>query len=111
MGVGFRDAGVDGADVQAVLSLSGGLYGTESIMDADDPPLIMIHGTADASVPFSLAEAVEARALSVALPHEFYALEGVGHGTPSVLGTIVDGVALDERIRNFFYLHLGLDAL
>jgi len=112
MGVGFRDAGVDGADVQAVLSLSGGLYGTESIIDADESPLIMIHGTADPTVPFSLAEAIEDQALSVGLIHEFYPLEGVGHGTPSVLvGTVIDGITLADRIRSFFYVHLELGAL
>ena len=111
MGVAFRGAGVDGADVQAVLSLSGGLYGFESIIDADDPPLIMIHGTDDASVPFSLAEAIETQALSVGLTHEFYRLEGVGHGTPSQLGTVVEGITLADRIRRFFYVHLGLGAL
>jgi len=107
-----RDAGVDGADVQAVLSLSGGLYGLESIIEADEAPLIMIHGTADPTVSFSLAEAIEAQALSVGLIHEFYPLEGVGHGTPSVLvSKVVDGITLADRIRNFFYVHLGLEAL
>ena len=112
MGTAYRDAGVDGADVQAVLSLSGGLYGLESMIEADEAPLIMIHGTADPTVSFSLAEAIEAQALSVGLIHEFYPLEGVGHGTPSVLvSKVVDGITLADRIRNFFYVHLGLEAL
>ncbi len=111
LGVAYGDPGVDAADVQVVLSLSGGLYGTESIIDADDPPLIMIHGTADGTVPFSLAEAIEAQALSVGLIHEFYPLPGVGHGSPSALGTVVGGITLADRIRNFFYIHLRLDAL
>ena len=111
MGVAFRDTGVDGADFQAVLSLSGGLYGQESIIDANDPPLIMIHGTADPTVAFSLAEAVEAQALSVGLVREFYPLAGVGHGTPAQLDTVVDGISLADRIRNFFWVHLELGAL
>ena len=112
MGTAYRDAGVDRADVQAVLSLSGGLYGLESIIEADEAPLIMIHGTADPTVSFSLAEAIEAQALSVDLIHEFYPLEGVGHGTPSVLvSTVVDGITLADRIRNFLYVQLGLEAL
>jgi acetyl esterase/lipase len=111
MGVAFQDPGVDGADVQVVLSLSGGLYGQESIIDADDPPLIMIHGRADATVPFSLAEAISAQALAVGLTHEFYPLDGVGHGTPAQLETVVDDVTLADRIRNFFFDHLELGAL
>ena len=111
MGVAFRDAGVDGADFQAVLSLSGGLYGQESIIDANDPALIMIHGTADPTVAFSLAQAVEAQALSVGLILEFHPLSGVGHGTPALLDTVVDGISLADRIRNFFWVHLELGAL
>ena len=111
MGVAFRDPGVDGADVQVVLSLSGGLYGTESLIDAGDPPLIMIHGTNDATVPFRLAEVIETQALSVGLIHEFYWLEGVGHNTPSEMGRVIEGITLADRITNFFYVHLGLEAL
>ncbi len=114
MSVAYRfgeDPDVGGADVQAVLSLSGGLYGYEDIIEAGEPPLIMIHGTLDSEVPFSLAEAVEVRALSVGLIHEFYPLEGVGHGTPAQLGTVVEGITLSDRIRSFFYVHLGLGAL
>ena len=111
LGVGYNDpAGPLGADVQVVMSLSGGLYGSESLIGADSPPLIMIHGTADSTVPFSLAEAIEARALSVGLRFEFYALDGVGHGTPSVLETTeVFGITLARRITNYLYAILRLN--
>lgn len=111
MSVGFRDPGIGGAEVQAVLSFSGGLYGAESIIEADDPPLIMIHGTADGVVPFSLAEAIEARALFVGLVHEFYRLDGVGHGSPQQLGAMIEGITLADRITNFFHAHLRLEGL
>lgn len=111
MSVGFLDPGIGGAEVQAVLSFSGGLYGAESIIDAGDPPLIMIHGTADGVVPFSLAEAIEARALFVGLVHEFYRLDGVGHGSPQQLGAMIEGITLADRITNFFHAHLRLEGL
>ncbi len=114
MGVAFRDSGVDAADVQVVLALSGGLYGDEFFalaIDAGDPPLIMIHGMDDDAVPFSLAEAIETQALSAGLVYEFYALEGVGHETPSEFDRVIEGVTLADRITNFFYVHLGLEAL
>lgn len=111
LGVAYRDPGIQGTDVQVVLSLSGGLYGTEYIIDGDDPPLIMIHGTADPTVPFSLAQDIATRAFSVGLTLEFYPLEGVGHGTPFVLDTTIDGVRLSRRIMNFFYEHLRLEGL
>lgn len=113
LGVAYRDpARLDGTDVQAVMSLSGGLFGNESIIEAGEAPLIMIHGTADPSVPFSLAEAIEARALAVGLIFEFYPLDGVDHGTPFVLETTeVDGITLARRITNFLYANLGLSDL
>jgi len=114
MSVAYRfgeDPDVGGADVQVVLSISGGLYGYESIIEAGDPPLIMIHGTADQSVPFSLAEAIETQALSVGLVYESYRVQGVGHASASDLGMVIDGVTLHDRIAKFFYVHLGLEAL
>jgi acetyl esterase/lipase len=111
LGVAYRDPGLDGADVRVALSLSGALYGNEGIIDGDDPPLIMIHGIDDPTVPFDLAEAVRARATAVGLTLEYHALPGVGHSTPSQLGLVVDGVTLGERITNFLYSHLALEGL
>ncbi len=114
MSVAYRfgeDPDVGGADVQVVLSLSGGLYGYEDIIEAGEPPLIMIHDTLDPTVPFSLAEAIETQALSVGLVYEFYRLQGHGHASASALPTVIDGVTLHDRITKFFYVQLGLEAL
>jgi acetyl esterase/lipase len=111
LGVAYRGPGEDGALVQAVLSMSGGLYGTESFIDVGDPPLILLHGTADPTVLFSHAQAIVSRADAVGLPYEFYPLEGVGHQLFPELGRVVDGATLEQRIANFFYLHLDLEGL
>lgn len=71
----------------------------------------MVHGTADNTVPFSLAEAIETQALSVGLILEFYRLEGVRHRSNEELRRVIDGVTLADRITNFFYVHLGLETL
>ena len=43
------------------------------------PPLVLVHGTADAVVPFREAAAMAARANATGLPHELIAIEGAGH--------------------------------
>jgi acetyl esterase/lipase len=111
LGVAYRGPGEDGAAVQAVLAMAGGLYGTESFIEAGDPPLIMIHGTMDPTVAFTHAEAVVARAESVGLEFEFYPLTGVGHQIYPELGRVVDGLTLDRRIADFMYRHLELEGL
>jgi endonuclease/exonuclease/phosphatase family metal-dependent hydrolase/dienelactone hydrolase len=69
---GLRD------DVQAVVDLWGALRLTRAI-EADEAPLLIIHGTEDTVVPFSAAEALRARAEEIGLPHVFLPLEGEGH--------------------------------
>ncbi len=39
------------SEVQAIINMSGGLYQKEWI-DADDPPFLSMHGTADGTVPY-----------------------------------------------------------
>jgi predicted esterase len=110
----FLSYGEYGSDVevQAVLSLSGGLYGFTSLIDSGDPPLFMVHGTEDTTVSFDLALAIEAAALAAPIPLEFYPLAAIGHSTPPQLNTWeVDGVTLSTKLRSFLYDHLDLAAV
>jgi acetyl esterase/lipase len=111
LGIAYWDPGILHADVDAVLSLSGGLYSWVGEIDAGEPPLIFIHGTADYVVAYSEAEALQERADSVGLTYEFYPLAGVGHNTPAQLQNEVDGVVLMERIARFMYEQLDLAGL
>lgn len=108
LGLAYRDPGEDGAEAQAVVSMAGGLYGQESIIEAGDPPVILLHGTADPTVAFSQSEAIVARAVDVGLTYEFYPIEGGGHQVRPELGRIVDGMSLEDRIADFLYRHLDL---
>ena len=45
-----------------VADLWGGLYTSVNDMDAGEVPLVIVHGTADPTVPFSQAEALRDRA-------------------------------------------------
>lgn len=65
--------------VALVMDLWGGLYTQVNEMAAGEPPLIIIHGTADTVVPYAEAERLRARAQAVGIPHAFHPLEGKGH--------------------------------
>jgi len=73
------EPGDETSDVAIVMDLWGGLYNEVRQMEAGEPPLIIIHGTADTVVPFSEAEKLRDRAVEVGLPHVFHPLQGKGH--------------------------------
>jgi acetyl esterase/lipase len=66
------------SDVSAVIDVSGGLL--TPLMEAGEPPVLIVHGTNDATAPYSLAEAIVARAEEVGVTYELHTLTGVGHG-------------------------------
>lgn len=80
------------------------VYGVNRF-DANDPPLFIVHGTEDATVSFSEAEALksiyEANNLSLA----YYPLQGEGH---SAWNATEDGKPLEELAFDFIVEQLGL---
>ena len=92
MMVAYEELGPE-TEVAAVLDLWGSMGGTlngpggqnanlgdrTGLIDADDPALFMVHGTADTVVPFSLAQDIEARAQQEGLLHQLVAIDGAGH--------------------------------
>lgn len=74
-----REPGDETSDVAAVMDLWGGLYTEVRQMEAGEPPLVIIHGTSDAVVPYSEAEKLRDRAREVDLPHLFHPLQGLAH--------------------------------
>lgn len=89
----------------AVIDLWGGLMFSQdtSAIEAGEPPLFIVHGTNDTTMPFACAEAVVARAKAIGLYHEFYPLVGYGHGFASidVMTVQVDGRTIFERLVQF----------
>lgn len=92
--------------VAAVLSWLGGLDGNESMLDEGEPPLFIVHGADDNSVPVSEAYALAQRASRVAIPYEINVCEGLGHNVP--LDRRPGGVSLYHRMARFFYEQLDL---
>ncbi|MCB0217454.1 MAG: alpha/beta hydrolase [Caldilineae bacterium] len=84
--------------VALVMDLWGGLYTDVDAMEPGEPPLIIIHGTADTVVPFREAEKLRDRAEAVDIPYAFHPLQGKGHAPymPAELMTLVAGFAYDR---------------
>jgi acetyl esterase/lipase len=75
-GPGKKD--IQGIRIRAVIDIWGGLVGAGGI-EKSDPPLIIIHGTDDKTVPFHFAERLNTRAKEAGIPCEFHPLPGAGH--------------------------------
>lgn len=95
--------------VAAVMSWVGGLDGNESILDAEEPALFIVHGADDDLVPVSEAYALAERATRVAIPHEIYVCEGLGHNVP--LDRRPAGMSLYQRLAEFLYEQMALSHL
>lgn len=68
------------SSVRAVVNFWGMLpEGADSVMQAGEPPLLIFHGTEDATVPYSEAQQLVARATEVGIPHRLVTLAGQGH--------------------------------
>ena len=79
-GSGEGESGHPGysSSVSAVVDFWGGLLDV-TVMQSGGPPLLVIHGTADATVSFRFAERLVQRAKEVGIICEFHPLEGRGH--------------------------------
>jgi acetyl esterase/lipase len=92
--------------IAAVFSWMGGLDGSENLLDAEEPPLFIIHGADDNSVRVSEAHALAVRASRVAIPYEIYVCEELGHNVP--LDRRPAGVSLYYRLAKFLYEQMDL---
>lgn len=68
--------------IEAVLTWSGSLYASADLIDSSDPPLFIVHGTADTLVGVEEARSLARRARTISLPHAVYICEGIGHNMP-----------------------------
>jgi acetyl esterase/lipase len=64
----------------------------------DDPPFLIVHGTADATVPFDQAVRFHAAQKQAGIDSTFIRIENGGHG--------IGGREIDARVRAFFEKHL-----
>jgi len=87
LGVGAVDA-VD-ADIGAVFSMAGGLFGSETAVDSGDPGVFILHGTADTIVPYTEAEFLQ-DALDLAdVPYATLVIVGGSHSATPMLSALL----------------------
>ena len=84
---------------RAVINLWGGMYGSEGSLRAGDLPLLVVHGTADRTVPYSQAESLLAAARRVGVSATLVRVENGGHTLP--LDLAVAGRTIRESVREF----------
>jgi acetyl esterase/lipase len=90
---------------KAVVSLWGGMYGQEKEIKPGDPPVCLVHGTADKTVPFAHSASIATAARKVEVDVVLLRIENGGHtlplNEPFQGRTILESVTefLDKRLR------------
>lgn len=115
-GYALDDHDIARPPMAAVLNNWGGMFGFADGTPFDgptgsDPVLMIVHGTADPTVPFTEATDLQTWANAAGLPLDFQPLVGVGHTTNLLITNASTGVTLFQR--SIDYLHetvfLGLE--
>ncbi|MDD4663804.1 MAG: alpha/beta hydrolase [Caldisericia bacterium] len=83
--VAYQDDGWNKTGMKGVIDLWGALLSDVQI-DSTEPPVIIIHGTEDTTVPFKLSLALVKKLKEAKVPYLFYPVKGVGHGVPAPNG-------------------------
>jgi acetyl esterase/lipase len=65
------------SNTSACVDVAGGM--DVALMEAGEPPVLVMHGTADTTVPYQGALEIVARAQAVGVTVDFYPVEGAGH--------------------------------
>lgn len=91
--------------IQAAIDFWGCADHVLDEFDDKDPPVLVVHGTADTTVPFTCAEHIRDRCAQVGIPCAFYPLPGQGHGPWEA---VVDGMTLEQLALEFLIRYLNL---
>ncbi len=79
-----------------------------SDLEIGEPPLFVLHGTADATVAYSSALAITGQAQTVGVPFTFYSITGGGHGFDGTgfFSLTVDGQSIAAKTATFVDAHM-----
>jgi acetyl esterase/lipase len=111
---GYEESDIVGTNAQvgAILDLWGALYGDEYLVDANDPPVFIVHGTADTTVPYTNSLALTNQCGAVGLPYEFYPIQGAVHAPwTNFFNDVVNGKTIERHGAEFLFKYLGLLSL
>ncbi|MEE4184523.1 MAG: hypothetical protein V2J12_02015 [Gammaproteobacteria bacterium] len=106
-GYALDDFGIEPVEVAAVIDFAGSIDGRFTggtpfdFPLGRDPVLQIIHGTADAIVPFVEAETLEALATTAGLPFDFQAVAGAGHVIDLFATNSSTGASLFQRTVDY----------
>ena len=80
-----------------------GAYIRADLLDENDPPMFVVHGTSDKTVPFDFSRALVGQADKLGIDYEFYPIKGAGHGFDDIpINAVeVDGITLQQRAIDF----------
>lgn len=81
----------------------------DGLMAFNDPPLFIVHGTSDETVPYTAALSLKAQAHDASVPYSFYSVIGAGHGHIEVPvdEILVDGRSLQDVTVDFVVAQLS----
>ena len=97
------------AEVGVVIDLWGAMYGAESLVDAGDPAIFIVHGTDDPTVAYSETANLAAHLDSISHPYQLYPIAGAGHGPWAQYNNdVVDGKTIFQHSVEFAFNHLKL---
>jgi len=104
---GLDEYFIDRPDPAVVVDYWGRMF-IEGQLDADGPPLLIIHGTNDQIVEFEQAQLLSAEAQSIGLPLSFYTIQDGPHGFPAIAPNRVsiNGQAPLDATLDFIEAHL-----
>lgn len=91
------------SQVGACMEISGALI-DDLIMEPDEAPVLIVHGTADTRVPYIQALELQNRALVAGVFHEFHPILGAGHDLSPYIQEIL------QWGTDFFYQYLILSS-
>lgn len=99
--------GVQRPRSRVVVDYWGNLFRVTDLK-AGAPPLFVLHGTADATVPYAQALSLTGRAAEVQVPFSFYTVVGGGHDFQGsgFFELTVEGQSLAKRTADFVAAHL-----
>jgi acetyl esterase/lipase len=89
--------------VRVVIDMWGGLGGPVSMIAKGKPAILIVHGTADKSVPFSEAQKISKQAAKEGVPYKLIAVDGAGHGVD--LSLPFEGKPIYDHIAAFLAAH------
>lgn len=91
LGYVLDDYGIDAQPFSFVIDLWGGsiIPGNDPIAAANhleslEPPLFIVHGGSDPTVPIALSDLLAERAADQRVPYEYHPIPGAGHGFGSI---------------------------